>query len=238
MELNAELNVNELFDLSNVFQSRILDVCIARNDLAYINSLMNQNSDDSHFRMAFLFRQQIAMIREAVYLISLLYSKHSEQLKEFNNFEQISGKYEELSPYVDDFKCETGTIMKEFLMPVRNMISHYKDDEKNPQYTNVAEEEILSTITLYDEIRYENCHGRLYTFADNVFYRSAMMKWKEYRMLDSTDFDSIFVDFVLRYREIVVKTITFLDAIFDGYSDKYLDVEQTDDGYRIVKKNI
>lgn len=70
MELNAEFNVNELFDLKDRFQSRILDVCIARNDLAYINSLMNQNSDDNHFRMAFLFRQQIAMIREAVHLIS------------------------------------------------------------------------------------------------------------------------------------------------------------------------
>ena len=57
-------------------------------------------------------------------------------------------------------------------------------------------------------------------------------------MLDSTDFDSIFVDFVLRYREIVVKTISFLDTVFDGYSEKYLDIEQTDDGYKIVKKII
>jgi len=238
MELTAEFNVNELFDLKDWFQSRILDACIARNDLAYINSLLNQNSDDNHFRMAFLFRQQISMIREAVHLISLLYSEHSEQLKEFNNFAQITEKYQELSPYVDDFKCEAGTIMKEFLMPVRNMISHYKDKEKNPQYANVAEEEILSTITLYDEIRYENCHGRLYTFADNVFYRSAMMKWKEYRKLDSADFDSLFVDFLLRYKEIVVKTISFFDEIFDGYRDKYLDVEQIEDGYRIVKKII
>lgn len=238
MELNAEFNVNELFDLKDRFQSRILDVCIARNDLAYINSLMNQNSDDNHFRMAFLFRQQIAMIREAVHLISLLYSEHLEQLNEFNNAERVNEKYQELGLYVDDFNMGTGTIMEDFLIPVRNMISHYKDDKKNPQYTNVAEEEILSTITLDDEIRYENCYGRLYTFADNVFYRSAMMKWKEYRKLDSADFDSIFVDFVLRYREIVVKTISFLDTVFDGYSDKYLDVEQTDDGYRIVKKTI
>ena len=90
---------------------------------------------------------------------------------------------------------------------------------------------------LYGDCTSDNCYGRQYIFADSVFYRSAMKKWKEYRRLDSEDLGSIFKDFVLRYREIVVRTISLLDAIFDGYSDKYLDVEQTEDGYRIVKKN-
>ncbi len=83
MELNAEFNVNDIFNLTDRFQSRILDVCVARNDLAYINALMDQNNDDIH--MVFLFRQQIAMIREALYLISLIYSEHSVQLNNFNN---------------------------------------------------------------------------------------------------------------------------------------------------------
>ncbi len=35
MELNAEFNVNDIFNLTDRFQSRILDVCVARNDLTY-----------------------------------------------------------------------------------------------------------------------------------------------------------------------------------------------------------
>lgn len=238
MELNAEFNVNDIFNLTDRFQSRILDVCVARNDLAYINALMDQNNDDNHFHTVFLFRQQIAMIREALYLISLIYSEHSVQLNNFNNVNQIDEKYRELSLYVDDFKSDPGTLIKEFLAPVRHMISHYKDDAKKPQYSNVSTEDIQSTVVLYGDCTSDNCYGRQYIFADSVFYRSAMKKWKEYRRLDSEDLGSLFKDFVLQYREIVVRTISLLDAIFDGYSDKYLDVEQTEEGYRIVKKTI
>ena len=72
MEFNAEFNVNDVFDLTDRFQSRILNVCMARNDIAYISSLIDENSDDTNFRKLFLFRQQIAMIREALYLVFLL----------------------------------------------------------------------------------------------------------------------------------------------------------------------
>ena len=40
----------------------------------------------------------------------------------------------------------------------------------------------------------------------------------------------------MQYREVVVKTIQLLDEVFDKYSEKYLDIEQTSNGYRFIKK--
>ena len=145
-------------------------------------------------------------------------------------------KYKELSSYVDDFNVGTGTITTEFFAPVRNTISHYKDDAKKPQYSNVANQEIVGTITYSNYASAANNYGRTYAFAEAVFYRSTMKKWKEYRKLEDDDLGCLFRDFVLQYREIVVKTIQLLDEIFDKYSEKYLDIEQTPSGYRVINK--
>lgn len=236
MELNAEFSVSELLDLTDKFQSRILGVCTARNDIAHINSLMDMDSSDTNFTIAFLFRQQIAMIREALLLVYYLFKDHINELKEFNNFMEIEKEYEELRKITDSFQYTSGTIIHDFLKPVRDQVNHYKDEKT--QYHDLATEVIPSTFTLFDEKTPQNCYGRQYTFTDNVFYRSAMKKWKKYRKLASDDFGSTFMDFVLRYRDIVVDTILLLDAIFDGYCDKNLDIEQTESGYKFIKKTI
>lgn len=237
MELNAEFDVNLLFDLKNVFQSRIIDVCMARNDIAYVNSLLDKNSGSSNYHNCFLFRQQIAMIREALYLISKLFAEHEKQLKEFNNAEAIYVKYDNLRPKIDDFEFQPGTVLREFLAPVRHMISHYKDDEKTPQYENVADQNIKGDLTYYGDCNPNNSYGRIYSFAEATFYRSIMKKWKEYRNLDSDDIGDLFKDFVLWYRETVVETLQLLDTIFDGYFEMNFDFEQTDNTYKVVKKN-
>lgn len=237
MDINANCNINDLFDLSDRFQSRVFDACMARNDLVTLNRLMVEHQNDTDFTFIFLFRQQIAMVREVLHLVYKLFDEHKEEISRLNSSEKIHDLYAKLLEDTDNLRVEKKSLLKEFLIPVRNQIYHYKDDTKEePQYANIVCSQLQSQYLFSDDMSLKNHLGRQYQFVYDVFWNSAMKKWASYRELLNDDLLDLTKDFSEYFGKLVPQIISLLDAIFDGYCQAYLDVEKAEDIDQIVRK--
>ena len=237
MDITANCNVNELFDFRDRFQSRVFDVCMARNDLVMLNRLMVEHQNDTDFTFVFIFRQQIAIVREVLHLVYKLFDEHKEEISGLNSSSKIYDSYSMLLEDTDNLRVDKKSLLKEFLIPVRNQIYHYKDDTKEePQYANIACCQLQSQYLFSDDMSLKNYLGRQYQFVYDVFLNSAMNRWASYRELSNDNLLDLAKDFSEYFGKLVPKIISLLDAIFDGYCQKYLDIEKTGDNYQIVRK--
>ena len=214
--------MSDLFDRNDYFDMITLSVLTAKDDLNYINILLDEKKEDT-FLSVFILKLSLGIAKNAHMLAYQIFKNESyiNKLKSMNNWKEIEGKYKEL------VECNGGNGTDSFsfkvLNEIRNQAFHYS--YKKPDLDNISKivEELKNdqlTIKIYNE-------GQTCYSMDVIFINYMNKVWKEYVGDDINNESTQIRCLFNKIKEITILTANLFNLIIIGYFSTFTNFEET-----------
>ena len=221
-----KINVNEIFRSDNKFEMVMLQAFTAREDVYTVNKILQRN-DLTQTERLFLFKISIGITREANELLREIYGKYTDNLSGFFNWEHIESHKEELERVNNGIGKDS--LSYQVIKKIRDQTFHYKDTDniKNCLDEFGQIQSVFNTGT-------GTASDTEYVFTQEVFYDYAESVWRKYR--GTGDEANSVPEFFKLMSEYSISAAKNLDALIDGYFDKYTDFTEDALGKYILRR--
>lgn len=219
---------SDLFDSNNHFDMIMLSILTARDDLNYINMLLDEKKEDTYMSV-FIFKLSLGIAKNAYMLAYEIFQNNSykNRLKSMNNWEKVEEKYNKL------VECNGGNGTDSFsykvLNKIRNQAFHYPYKKGNLDNISKIVKQLKNeelTIKISSE-------GYANYSTDAIFINYINKIWKEYTGDGINDETEQLSCLIKKIKEIVILLSKLFDLITIGYFLSFTNIKESWDNESI-----